>query len=64
MSYIPFYRADTKTRLETLAADIDRMLGDVKQMVDSKDFTLCKMLKLQAEINDLQTKAKHTAKHA
>ncbi|EED9388530.1 hypothetical protein AAA63_004296 [Salmonella enterica subsp. enterica] len=64
MSYIPFSRATTAQRIEIMANDIERLNEDVNQMVETGDLTLCKLLKVQAMMRDLQTKAKIVAIHA
>ncbi|OUE50244.1 hypothetical protein [Citrobacter amalonaticus] len=64
MSYIPFSRATTAQRIEIIANDIERLNEDVNQMVETGDLTLCKLLKVQAMMRDLQTKAKIVAIHA
>ncbi|ECZ1980079.1 TPA: hypothetical protein ACY3LZ_004300 [Citrobacter freundii] len=64
MSYVPFYRATNEQRLDILANDIERVAGDVNEMIESGDLTLCKLLKVQALMRDLQTKAQHASKHA
>ncbi|ECF1690150.1 hypothetical protein ABC030_004324 [Escherichia coli] len=64
MSYIPFSRATTAQRIEIIANDIERLNEDVNQMVDTGDLTLCKLLKVQAMMRDLQTKAKIVSIHA
>ncbi|HAU8241813.1 TPA: hypothetical protein JD824_RS21595 [Citrobacter freundii] len=64
MSYVPFYRATNEQRLGILANDIERVAGDVNEMIESGDLTLCKLLKVQALMRDLQTKAQHASKHA
>lgn len=64
MSYIPFSRATTAQRIEIIANDIERLNEDVNQMVETSDLTLCKLLKVQAMMRDLQTKAKIVAIHA
>lgn len=61
MSYVPFKHANTEQRLGILANDIERVADDIDQMVDSRDLTFCKLLKLQAMISDLKTKAEMAA---
>ncbi|EBZ5847695.1 TPA: hypothetical protein ACHYDL_004499 [Salmonella enterica] len=64
MSYVPFYRATNEQRLGILANDIERVAEDVDAMINSGEITLCKLLKVQAMMRDLQTKVQHASKHA
>ncbi|HBV6392416.1 TPA: hypothetical protein MD292_002596 [Klebsiella aerogenes] len=58
---ISFKRATDEQRKEFLADDVSAVYDELKKIVDSGNFTMSKLLKLQVLVGDIKFKAEVVA---